>query len=112
LLGPLLEPLWWGAFTGVVCVCRQVIVMDEATASVDGQTDELIQATVRRRLANGQCSLLVIAHRLHTGTSQMRQSPLCVVFLPSIECIPFASLPIVHRVPLGQVRYGEGGSEG
>ncbi|XP_067859323.1 multidrug resistance-associated protein 1 [Heptranchias perlo] len=81
----------------LLCLARallrksKILVLDEATAAVDLETDELIQSTIRNQF--DECTVLTIAHRLNTIMDYRR-----VMVLDKGEIVEFDTPPnLLHR---------------
>ncbi|KFB46275.1 AGAP004603-PA-like protein [Anopheles sinensis] len=87
----------------LVCLARailrnnKILVLDEATANVDPETDKLIQTTIRTKFAH--CTVLTIAHRLHTVMDSDR-----VLVMDAGRVVEFGHPHELLHGPIGQLR--------
>ncbi|XP_049301233.1 uncharacterized protein LOC125774907 [Anopheles funestus] len=87
----------------LVCLARailrnnKILVLDEATANVDPETDKLIQSTIRTKFAH--CTVLTIAHRLHTVMDSDR-----VLVMDAGRVVEFGHPHELLHGPIGYLR--------
>jgi ABC-type multidrug transport system fused ATPase/permease subunit len=77
----------------------RILVLDEATSSVDPQTDQEVQDTIRREFVNKGVTLITVAHRLDTVLGYDK-----IAVLGNGGVLEFGSPPELLRNPSGELR--------
>lgn len=89
----------------LICLARallrktRVLVLDEATSSVDSRTDEEVQDTIRREFVNKGVTVITVAHRLDTVLGYDN-----ILVLGSGEVVEYGSPRQLLRDPYGEFR--------
>ncbi|KAF4149628.1 ABC transporter [Phytophthora infestans] len=90
----------------LLCIARalirdsKVIVMDEATANVDQESDKVIQQTMRERFGGGGQTVLCIAHRIDTIMDSDK-----IVVLDAGEVVEFDTPSALLQIRNGHFRH-------
>jgi ABC-type multidrug transport system fused ATPase/permease subunit len=89
----------------LICLARallrkcKVLVLDEATSSIDARTDAEVQATIRREFVEKGATVITVAHRLDTVLGYDK-----IAVLGNGEVLEYASPAELLRVPGGELR--------
>lgn len=89
----------------LICLARallrksKVLVLDEATSSVDTKTDEEVQATIRREFVQKGATVITVAHRLDTVLGYDK-----IAVLGNGRVIEYGSPDELLRLPRGELR--------
>jgi ABC-type multidrug transport system fused ATPase/permease subunit len=77
----------------------KILVLDEATSSVDSGTDQQVQATIRAQFVDKGVTVITVAHRLDTVLGYDR-----IAVLGDGEVLEFGSPSDLLKIENGELR--------
>lgn len=89
----------------LICLARallrksKILVLDEATSSVDAKTDQEVQQTIRREFVDKGVTVITVAHRLDTVLGYDK-----IAVLGDGQVLEYGSPSDLLRIPNGELR--------